>query len=94
MKRFLGMFLSLVIVLGIITSLPITVGAASVDDLTFVLNNDGDSYSVADCNDEANGNLIIPSEYKTLTPTPCKSFLSNFAIISCLLIAFHLCPML
>ena len=66
MKRTLSFFLSLIMVIGIIASVPITVSAASVDDLTFELNEDGKSYSVADCDESAEGELIIPDMYNGL----------------------------
>ena len=37
--------------------------AASESDLTFTLNDDGESYSVVDCDTSASGELIIPSTY-------------------------------
>ncbi len=69
MKRFLGMFLSLIIVLGVFSSLSITVAAASTSDLTFALNDDGKTYSVTDCKESASGSLSVPSEYKGLPVT-------------------------
>ena len=69
MKRFLGIFLSLIIVIGMLSSLPITVSAAGTSDLTFVLNDDGKTYSVTDCKESASGSLSIPSEYKGLPVT-------------------------
>ena len=47
MKRTLSFLLSLVLAIGIITSVPVTVSAASESDLAFTLNDDGVSYSVA-----------------------------------------------
>ncbi len=63
MKRTLCLFLSLVMALGILTSVPVTVSAASVDNLTFELNEDGKSYAVTACIPEASGALAIPSTY-------------------------------
>ena len=63
MKRTLSFLLSLIIVIGIITSVPITVSAASVDDLTFELNDAGTGYVVTDCDEEASGEIVIPDTY-------------------------------
>ena len=43
--------------------------AASVDDLTFTLNGDGNGYSVTDCLTSASGSLDIPSFYNGLPVT-------------------------
>jgi predicted lipoprotein with Yx(FWY)xxD motif len=43
--------------------------AASVDDLTFTLNDDGVSYKVSDCDTAATGEMIIPSTYNSLPVT-------------------------
>ena len=43
--------------------------AASVDDLTFELNEDGESYSVTDCDTAAEGELVIPDTYNGLRVT-------------------------
>ena len=40
--------------------------SASVDDLTFTLNDAGTEYSVSDCLDTATGSLDIPSVYNRL----------------------------
>lgn len=69
MRRFLGIFFSLIIVIGMLSSLPITVSAAGTSDLTFALNDDGKTYSVTDCKESASGSLSIPSEYKGLPVT-------------------------
>ena len=69
MKRTLSLFLTLVMALNIITIVPVTVSAASVDDLTFELNEDGKSYSVTDCDAEAEGELVIPETYNGLSVT-------------------------
>ena len=63
MKRTLSFLLSLVMVIGIITSVPVTVNAASLGDLTFKLNNNKKSYYVADCKESAKGKLTIPEKY-------------------------------
>ena len=66
MKRTLSFILSLVMVLGVLTSMPLTVNAASVDDLTFELNEDGTGYVVTDCDEYASGEVIIPKTYRDL----------------------------
>ena len=38
--------------------------AATVDDLTFALNSDGESYYVSYCKSSASGDLVIPATYK------------------------------
>jgi hypothetical protein len=43
--------------------------AASVDDLTFTLNDDGTEYIVLDCLESASGSLDIPSTYSGLPVT-------------------------
>lgn len=47
--------------------------AASVDDLTFTLNDDGKSYSVTDCDTAAEGELVIPGTYNGLPVTNIDS---------------------
>ncbi len=79
MKRFLGLFLSLIIVLGMVSGFPISVSAASVSDLTFALNEDGKSYAVTDCKETASGQISIPSEYKGLPVTK----IGDYAFYSC-----------
>ncbi len=69
MKKGLSLFLSLLMVIGIMTSVPVTVSAASVDDLTFYLNEDGTSYSVTGCDTSAEGELVIPDTYEGLPVT-------------------------
>ena len=43
--------------------------AASESDLTFTLNDDGQSYSVSDCDTWASGEIVIPSSYNGLPVT-------------------------
>ncbi len=47
----------------------VRVNAAGVDDLTFTLNYDGESYSVTGCNTSAEGEIIIPDIYEGLPVT-------------------------
>ena len=83
MKKFLKSSLSLVLALTIILSsalvglgevdfcsaFAVTASAASVNDLNFKLNADGESYSVASCSTLASVELVIPSTYNGLTVT-------------------------
>jgi predicted lipoprotein with Yx(FWY)xxD motif len=58
--------------LRLLLLVPLMIGflqAASVDDLTFTLNDDGVSYSVTDCDTAAIGEMIIPSTYNSLPVT-------------------------
>ena len=43
--------------------------AVSESDLTFTLNEDGQSYSVTDCSYKSNGQMTIPSTYNDLPVT-------------------------
>ena len=43
--------------------------AASIDDLTFTLNGGGISYSVTDCDESAEGELVVPDTYNDLPVT-------------------------
>ena len=76
--------------------------AASVDDLTFTLNEDGKSYSVTDCDTSASGELVIPNTYDGLPVTNvgdsafqlCESLTSITVpdgVISIGSTAFHTC---
>lgn len=56
-------------VIGVIVSVPITVSAASVDDLTFDFDFDGKAYCVTDCDVSASGELVIPDTYNGLPVT-------------------------
>ena len=53
--------------------------AASVDDLTFELNDDGVSYSVTDCGEFADGEIVIPSTYNELPVT----IIGDYAFQNC-----------
>ena len=46
MKRFLSLILSFSLAIGVFAAAPVATNAATVDDLTFTLNEDGESYSV------------------------------------------------
>ena len=74
MKRILGVFLSLVIVLGTFSVLPVTVTAASADEIMFELNDDGESYSVTAYIGEYTDKLSIPSKYNGLPVTKIARF--------------------
>ena len=64
MKKFLTSMLMLAVLLAVCIILnPTKAQAASVDDLTFALNEDGKSYSVTDCDESAEGEMVIPSTY-------------------------------
>ena len=69
MKKFFSIFLSLLMVTSVITTVPVTVSAASVDDLTFELNDDGTMYQVAMCDRGASGDIVIPKIYNGLPVT-------------------------
>ncbi len=75
MKKFLSVILSLVIALGACLSASLTIksNAATVDDLTFTLNEDGQSYYVKRCNTSASGELEIPNMYNDLPVTMIAS---------------------
>ncbi len=77
MKRTFSFILTLVMVIGVLTSVPVTVSAASTSDLTFELNEDGTGYEVVGCNKKVIGELIIPDTYKFLPVTSIgkKAFL-------------------
>ncbi len=74
MKRILGLFLSLVIVLGAFSCLPVTVSAESADEIMFELNDDGESYSVTAYIGEYTDKLSIPSKYNGLPVTKIARF--------------------
>ena len=71
MKRSLSLFLSLVIALCVCLSAPFAIKskAATVDDLTFELNYNGESYSIVDCDESASGELVINETYNGLPVT-------------------------
>lgn len=77
MKRFLKSCLSVLLAITIIigsayaglsevdfdSAFAVKAKAATTSDLTFKLNDDGLSYYVASCNNNASGKLVIPSTY-------------------------------
>lgn len=63
MKRLLCSVLSLIMVLGVFLTAPVTVNAAKTEDLTFLKSNDGKSYYVSDCKESATGDIVIPETY-------------------------------
>lgn len=69
MKKGLSLLMSLLMVISIISSVPVTSSAASVSDLTFILNNDNKSYYVYECKESASGVMNIPSTHKGLPVT-------------------------
>ncbi len=69
MKRTLSLFLTLVMALSILTSVPLSAGAATTSDLTFLLNADGTGYIVDDCDESVNGTIIVPDTYNGLPVT-------------------------
>ena len=60
MRNYLLLFFSLVCISG---------NAATIDDLTFSLHSSGTKYGVTDCNEYAEGSLVIPSSYNGLPVT-------------------------
>ena len=62
-KSLFSCVVTLSILLLCLCLLPSKAQAASVNDLTFELNSDGESYYVYDCKTSASGKLVIPSTY-------------------------------
>ncbi len=71
MKKCISLILAFVFVIGVFATVPLTpiANAASVDDLRFELNNDGESYRLSNCSKYASGELVIPRTYKGLPVT-------------------------
>ncbi len=64
MKKPVSLVLSLLMLISILTSVPVTVTAANERYLKFRLNSDGESYYVYSCKELAKGELVIPSTYQ------------------------------
>ena len=85
MKRTLSFLLSLIIVIGIITSVPVTVSATDEisDFFTFELNSDGTSYAISGFDKWQAVDVVIPETYNGLPITQIKdSAFSNCLILS------------
>ena len=64
MKRRAPFFAALCLLIAVcVFALPQRATAASISDLTFELNSDGESYTVSDCSMSASGELVIPGTY-------------------------------
>ena len=71
MKKSLCFILSLIMILSILTSVPVTVVAADSNDyLTFWLSDNEKSYQVCSCSKDAKGEIVIP---KTFNGLPVES---------------------
>ena len=83
-KRALSMLLAIALILCTIPAISLPTFAASESDLTFELTYDGYSYEVSDCNENASGELVIPSEYngKPVTRIGDEAFKDCKAITS------------
>ena len=73
MKKALSLFLSLILIMGVFLSVPVTVNAENVDYLTFELNEDGTKYQVKECAKDVSGDIVIPSTYRGLPVTKIAS---------------------
>lgn len=62
MKKLCTLLVALFLIVGA-GLLPVVAQAASTSDLTFALNDDGNSYYVSSCNEYAQGTLTIPATY-------------------------------
>ena len=82
MKKITSVILSIVFVIGLFVSVPVTItaNAASQSDLIFKLNSDGKSYTVTDCKDEATGTITIPATYKNKPVTKVGAGAFQFCI--------------
>lgn len=63
MKKLFTLFASSALLAVSLVLMPMDAQAASVDDLTFTLNSDGQSYTVSDCNYSASGVMEIPATF-------------------------------
>ena len=89
-KAWITCILSVMILAVCVCLLPIKAQAASESDLTFTLNDDGESYCVSDCDEDAAGMMIVPDVYngKPVTRIGNHAFyncrgLTNVAIGRC-----------
>ena len=86
MKKIISSVLALAMVLCIFpfAGFSLTAFAASESDLTFTLTYDEASYAVSDCDENASGELVIPSEYngKSVTEIDDSAFKDCKAITS------------
>ena len=84
MKKLRNVLFTLAILTLCLFLLPTEADAVSISDLTFELNDDRRSYSVADCKESAGGELIIPATYngKPLTAIGAYAFSNCMSITS------------
>ena len=84
MKRIFSVVLSVVILLSLSSSTPVSVfaNAADNEDLIFTLSEDKKSYSVSSANKEMEGELVIPNEYEGLPVTKIDSYGFNSTYIT------------
>lgn len=67
MKRVFSLLLTLIIVFGALTSVPVTASAAKEQvnkAIIFRLSEDKKSYSVVDCVEAVEGEIVVPATYK------------------------------
>ena len=76
MKRVLSLALAVIMTFAIFGSVPFTespfaifANAATENDLTFTLSDDGTYYSVTDCDEYASGEIVIPATHYGLPVT-------------------------
>lgn len=69
MKKIVSLLLSLSVLFSVFSFMGITSHAVTEDVLTFTLNDDGASYSVSDCKENAEGEMVIPSSYNDMPVT-------------------------
>ncbi len=63
MKRILGLFLSLVIVLGMVSGIPVTVGAADAEDFYLYYDGGDEDYTLVEYLGNSDGEVVIPATY-------------------------------
>lgn len=74
MKRLFALVLSITLLLSCCPVIPMQASAASLNDLTFAINSDGQSYSVTDCSEAAEGALEIPQTYNDMPVTAINAW--------------------